>query len=260
MFHDRRVIRSSAATVENDPEVPRSPVAVQFMQIDWQQLWSHFRAQKALIFATTIACVVAALLFFFLTTRQYTATTQILIDPSELRVVENGLTSSNQLSDAIVIQVESQVRVLRSDNVLRRVIASERLDMDLEFGGSNFSLVRAVLGWMLHSFGIADAVKENDPILVALYELQRRVNVKRADRTYVVDLSVTTKDAHKSTRIANAIAQAYLQDQTAARSEAARRASDSLSARLSELKERVRLAEERREHARPARYFCARGW
>src|SRR6202011_2776745 len=96
-------------------------------------------------------------------------------------------------------------------------------------------------------FGLAHAVARVDPTLAALYELQRRIRVKRAERTYVVDVTVTTDDGERSVRIANALAQAYLAEQTAARAEASRRASESLSARLNELKQRVRQAEERVE-------------
>lgn len=63
----------------------------------------------------------------------------------------------------------------------------------------------------------------------------------------MVDVSVTTREAAKSARIANAIAQAYLQEQTDVRSDAARQISQSLSSRLTELKDRVRAAEDRVE-------------
>ena len=71
--------------------------------------------------------------------------------------------------------------------------------------------------------------------------------MKRAERTYVVDVSVTSQDPDKAARIANAVAQAYLAEQTAVRSDAARQISQSLSARLNELKDRVREAEDRVE-------------
>ena len=61
--------------------------------------------------------------------------------------------------------------------------------------------------------------------LAALNELQRRVQVKRSERTYVVDVSVTSEDPAKAARIANAIAQTYLAEQTEVRSNAARQIS-----------------------------------
>src|SRR5262249_45396084 len=59
-----------------------------------------------------------------------------------------------------------------------------------------------------------------------------------------VDLAVTTGDAEKSVAITNAIVRAYIEDQAKARSEAARRATETLSSRLQELRNRVRDAEE----------------
>jgi uncharacterized protein involved in exopolysaccharide biosynthesis/Mrp family chromosome partitioning ATPase len=119
------------------------------------------------------------------------------------------------------------IRVLTSDSVLRRVVKAEDLDKDPEFGGQ-----------------ARDGI---DSAAAALNALKRSVQVKRAERTYVVDVSVTTREAAKSARIANAIADAYLQEQTDVRSDAARQISQSLSSRLNELKDRVRAAEDRVE-------------
>jgi uncharacterized protein involved in exopolysaccharide biosynthesis/Mrp family chromosome partitioning ATPase len=186
----------------------------------------------------TVLALLAVLLFVALVPHRYTAVTQLLIDPRDLRVVDNGLTPANQVSDAVTMQAESQVRVLTSDNVLRRVIASEKLDQDPEFSG-NTSLLRSLLA----PAGL-DQGGRQDPTLAALNELQRKLRVRRAERTYVIDVAMTASTREKAARIANAIADAYLVEQTAAREEAARRASTSLSARLAELKDRVRQAEE----------------
>src|SRR5262249_2350629 len=152
-------------------------------------------------------------------TPQYSATTQLFIDPSDLRIVDNGLTTNASFSEVVVMQVESQVRVLTSDNVLRRVVADEGLETDREFGG-NRSVLRALLDAALQSL-TSNNPRLRDPTLVALNELQRRVRVKRAERTYVVDVTVITEDRDKSVRIANAMARAYLAEQSAARAEAA---------------------------------------
>jgi len=83
--------------------------------------------------------------------------------------------------------------------------------------------------------------------LAALSELQKRVQVKRSERTYVVDVSVTSEDPAKAARIANAIAQTYLTEQTEVRSNAARQISQALTGRLKELQTRVRDAEQKVE-------------
>jgi uncharacterized protein involved in exopolysaccharide biosynthesis len=78
----------------------------------------------------------------------------------------------------------------------------------------------------------------------ALRQLQRDVTAKRTERTYVVDLTVETSNGNKSARLANAVIQAYFAEQSAAHTEAARRVTESLTSRLTELRERVRHTEE----------------
>ncbi len=201
-------------------------------EFDFQRSLSIVWRGKATILWTTAISLLAAVLFVAFVPHRYTATTQILIDPTDLRAVATDLAPANQANDAAVLQVESQVRVLTSDSVLRRVVKAESLDHDPEFARQQ--------SW----FGGASY---GDNSLAALNALKRAVRVKRAERTYVVDLSVTTRDPVKAARIANAIAQAYLAEQTDVRSDAARQISQSLSARLNELKERVRQAEDRVE-------------
>jgi uncharacterized protein involved in exopolysaccharide biosynthesis len=182
-------------------------------------------------------------------TPHYRAVSQIFIGPVDLRVVEKTVMPAAQTADANVIQVESESRILTSDRVLLRVIDSEKLAADPEFGAARTSLMSKLRA----AVGLGSEPKAGDAELTALRQLQRSVSAKRSERTYVVDLMVDTADRDKSARIANAIAQAYLDEQTAARAVAARRATDSLSSRLGELRERVRNAEEqveryKREH------------
>jgi polysaccharide biosynthesis transport protein len=66
----------------------------------------------------------------------------------------------------------------------------------------------------------------------------------RSDKSYVVDLTVESEDPDKSAQLANAITMAYFDEQAAARTAATRRVSDSLVARLAELKSRVQKADE----------------
>src|SRR6202140_2682164 len=195
--------------------------------IDVRKIWSVLWRGKITILLSTIVAVGLAALFVILVPHKYTATTQILIDPTDLRAVQNDIAPTIPQSDAAVLQVESQARVIASDNVLRRVVDSEGLDHDPEF----------MRGAMAQQYGS----------LSALNELQKNPQVKRSERTYVVDVSVTSEDPAKAARIANAIAQTYLTEQTEVRSNAARQISQSLTGRLKELQTRVRDAEQKVE-------------
>jgi polysaccharide biosynthesis transport protein len=206
-------------------------------------LWHN----KLLIIGMAILSVVGMITFIASVPPLYTATSQIIIQPTELRALDKGLVSGGQVSEENVVQVESQVRVISSDNVLRRVVVNERLDKDPEFATLQGSGMRKFAFQLLGLRGFERPSDSNDPTLGALNELRRRVRVKRAERTYVVDVSVTAESSAKAVQLVASIGQAYLAEQTAAKSDAARRVSDSLQSRLSELKERVRNAEERVE-------------
>jgi polysaccharide biosynthesis transport protein len=195
--------------------------------IDVQKIWSILWRGKTTILLSTMVAVGLAALFVLLVPHKYTATTQILIDPTDLRAVQNDIAPTIPQSDAAVLQVESQARVIASDNVLRRVVAAEGLDHDPEF--------------------MRGAVAQQYGALAALNELEKHVQVTRPERTYVVNVSVTSEDPAKAARIANAIAQTYLTEQTEVRSNAARQISQSLTGRLKELQTRVRDAEQKVE-------------
>jgi uncharacterized protein involved in exopolysaccharide biosynthesis/Mrp family chromosome partitioning ATPase len=218
----------SAAAGAGSVPVGYAPLA----EIDFRRIFSAVWEGKNTILWTTVASFLIVMLFVRIVPHRYTAVTQILIDPTDLRAVGNDLTPANQANDATLMQVESQVRVLTSDSVLRRVIKAESLDFDPEFVGQQW--------WF------SDAANGN-ATLTALNALKRHVSVKRGERTYVVDVSVNSRDPAKAARIANAIAQAYLAEQTEVRSDSARQVSQSLTARLNELKDSVRDAESRVE-------------
>jgi polysaccharide biosynthesis transport protein len=241
MFDAPRQIRPVAVGA-GDVGIGFAPLA----QIDFGKTLSTLWRGKWTIVLSALIALALALVFIALAPRQYTAATQILIDPTDLLAVGNGATQSTQQSDAGLLQVESQVRVLGSDAVLRRVVNGLNLDKDPEFGGP-ISPLRALGDDLLALIGIRKDTLSDDRTLAALTELKRRVVVRRDERTYVVEVDVTTRDPEKSARIANAIADAYLAEQTQIRSDAARQVSQSLSGRLKDLRDRVRETEEKVE-------------
>src|SRR5271155_6258105 len=88
-------------------------------QIDFEKIWStRWRGRSTILYSAGAGLMLALLLLLFVP-HQYTAVTQILIDPTDLRAVGNDTTQANQMSDAALMQVESQVSVLTSDAVLR---------------------------------------------------------------------------------------------------------------------------------------------
>ncbi len=182
MFETPRQIRSA---VVGDGTFAVAPAPLS--QIDLSQIWSVLWRGRMTILVSALAALGLAVLFVVLAPHEYTAVTQILIDPSDLRAV-GPETQPAQASDAALLQVDSQVNVLTSDAVLRRVVASEGLDRDPEFvRGPSF--LNELMG--------RDAIPGGKS-LAALNELKRRVTVKRNERTYVVEIGVTSRDPRKA--------------------------------------------------------------
>jgi uncharacterized protein involved in exopolysaccharide biosynthesis len=214
-----------------------------------EQPWTFVRRHKVYPLAGLLAALLVAAAVELVLTPRYRATIQILIGPADLRLVEKSVQPIAPAADSNVMQVETETRILTSDRVLRRVVRRERLTEDAEFQTrSGASRVDGVVDALRTAIGKpSEQAKPADRELYALRLLQRNITAKRTERTYVVDLTVESTDPEKSARIANAIGTAYLDEQANARGESARRATESLSARLNEQRERVTQAEEQVE-------------
>ncbi len=73
--------------------------------------------------------------------------------------------------------------------------------------------------------------------------LLKRMYIKRAGLTYVIDVGVRSKDSVKAARISNAIAQAFIAEDMIARATEARNMNDAIGPRLSQLAEEGQVAD-----------------
>jgi polysaccharide biosynthesis transport protein len=204
---------------------------------------------KALIAATSLLCLLGAVLFSSWARPQYHATTQILIDPRDLQLLDKDVTPRAASTDSGISIVESQARVLASDSVMLRVVKSQKLQDDLEFNGLRQSFVNGFQVAISRKLGLGADTAADDPALQALRTLKRQVFIRRAERSFVVDVTVQSEDPNKSVGLANAIAEAYLKEQAMTRTDAVRSAGAAIGAGLGPMKERVSQAE-----AKIARY------
>jgi succinoglycan biosynthesis transport protein ExoP len=189
------------------------------------------------------ACVLIALALagaYLLTARKsYTATVSILVDARGRGPIGSDQSNALNISPDATL-VESQVKLLSSDTVLRRVVIRENLGADPEFVPTQPGLRATILAMI--GLGSPAPIGE-DRTTRALAAFSRGVSVKRSERTYVIDVDVVTSDPQKSARLANDIADAYLADQQDAKSDVVQRDSVWLKQRVADLQERVREAD-----------------
>lgn len=231
MFDFERPVRGEPMTIVERPAQGPGPGTI------LRRLW-HGLGFVLLGGLFMLALAVAAL---NLLQPAYTSTLQILVDPADTPVIAGDLSNRSPQADSGVSLAESQARVVQSDNVLRRVVERLGLARDEEFvrpASPNPLLVA-----LKQALGLDVPAASRDPVNRALDALRLKLGVRRAERTLVIDVYVTTWDPEKSARIANAIGEAYFAEEAGARAEVARRASDALGARLSTLRQGVEEAE-----------------
>ena len=183
---------------------------------------------KATIVGAILLAAVAGLLYLAVTPPRYLASTSILIDPRLGRGVGSDPNQPGFTSDASA--VDSQVKLLTSQTVLKRVGKAANLVDDPEFNGSQRSL-------------LARLTQAAQPPGVDLKALEDAITIKRPERTYVIEIQVLARNADKAADIANAVVQAYIEDQVQARVEAAESDGRFVRDRLADLQAQIRIAE-----------------
>jgi polysaccharide biosynthesis transport protein len=203
-----------------------APAAV----IDLRDIFVTLKRQAKWVFWSALICTILGATVAYLLPTQYTATAQVLLDVHGLQVLQGDLTPrADRASDALISDAESQLQVVSSGSVLRSVVEHEKLQDDPEFGAAPPSFLSTLFG----------GSGQEDRVLKAARILQNRMGTRRPDKSFVIDISVSSKDPAKAARLANAIASVYLEREFDARVEASKRTSGELLSRLNELRERT---------------------
>lgn len=234
LVYDRPLNQAEPAVAPTQPGMLAGFSVLELVRLLWQR--------KIAIVSAGLICACAAVMIGKSLAPKYSATAQLYVDPRELQLVDRELTPRAQDTSGLAMVVESQARLITSNSVLLQVIQDTNLDKDPEFGGGK---AKGALASLRGLFGI-EVKSAGDAMLsqmAALESLQRHINVKKTDRTFIVDIDVWSYDAAKAAMLANAIARAYLAESKNSQATAARRATTDLSGRLQELQERLRNAE-----------------
>lgn len=227
--------------------------------VDLRLIRDFFKRRWKVILAVILATMTATLAFVLTVSPRYTATAEILLDPAGRKAFGESILPDFSLETA---NVDSQISVLRSVNLLRHAVEKLDLAHDSTFGQPPkphiLTRIMNVLRSLDH-FGAQSPPPDADPAgltaaeLIAIGNLSEALEVQRYNRTYVLSVSITTDAPWRAARVANAVADVYIADQLAARYEGARRASAWLAERMEAISRQVRDSEQavsdfRREH------------
>ena len=197
--------------------------------IDLRSILNLLRRQFRLIVLTLVIGVAATGILAYALTPIYTASTLIMVDPSN----KNLLDPETQLSSASAdnARIDSEVEILRSDNILLKVIESQSLLADDEFGVS--------LGMRERLFAFLRLASPTLPtgeeaLNQSLAKLASSVTAQRRGLTYLIAVQARSEDPAKAARLANAMADVYIQDQLASKVAGVMSSRDILQARIIE--------------------------
>ncbi|MGH7094748.1 MAG: Wzz/FepE/Etk N-terminal domain-containing protein [Stellaceae bacterium] len=166
-----------------------------------------------IVAACIAAALVIAVLYLISARSEYVATAQLLIEPSKQALMWQSPGASEMTIDNA--QVESQLEVLRSEDIADHVISLLKLGKDPEFrsaGGSEYERER-----------------------IALARFEQALTARRVGQSYVIEVSFASTDPAKAARIANAVTAAYVNDQRQARADTAAQANSWMEDRITQL-------------------------
>ncbi|MCP3394530.1 exopolysaccharide transport family protein [Bradyrhizobium sp. CCGB12] len=223
------------------PEAPERKPQADFNVLELANLL--WRRKVGVVAAALLGATLAVTVGKSVTPR-YTATAQLYVDPRELQLVDRELTPRAQDVSGMSMVVESQARLITSNSVLLRVIQQAGLDKDPEFGGGEgTSLMSSLLGLIGLQPRAPSAAEKKEVELAALDALNKHITIRKTEKSFIVDIEVWSTDPAKAAMLANTLTNAYLTESRNSQASAARRATNDLSSRLKELRERLRNAE-----------------
>ncbi|GAB4363747.1 MAG: polysaccharide biosynthesis tyrosine autokinase [Kiloniellaceae bacterium] len=258
-------------TMQRQP-IPDSRHADGLMSLSLLQVLGIVWRRKWIIAVCLVAGLSAAIVANGVITPRYTATASIIVEPRQQTVIEiESVISSLPVS---LETMQSEVQVIRSPTLARRVVDSLGLTALAEFNPALESgdptltdavkaavkgLFKPVIAWLRDEPAgrrgadlaelpgawdmPSDAQRQGSGETRVLGRFLANLDVAIQGSSRVIEVSYTTTDPLLSQQIANAVAQAYIEDQVSLKAEALAGANSFLGGRIEALRADVVAAE-----------------
>ena len=197
----------------------------------------------ALIGAVIVSVIALGIGIAYTLPVKYEATTRILIDSRERKIVEmvdvlSGLESNTPT-------IESEVEIMKSRGIAFDVIKHMEFANDPQYGGAFNLISRGVrevkaLLFTLVGWDVEDLRGENPGLRGDLIDAYYAgLGVRRVRNTYLIEISFEASDPRNAADVANTIADFYLRHQLQAKIKAAGLATSWLELRINDLRKKV---------------------
>ena len=237
------------------PDEPAAPTAATGMQptVDLRELGWILRRRWRLVAAAPAVLGLGALIYLiFLSTTLYTATSTVFVNLRRATAIESNqaqVETSNFGTDDATI--DSEAMLIQSVAVLQSAAEKLKLTDDPEFNPPPTALGR--IKQVFKGGSSEGGINAKDTAIArAVDVLQRRVKVARQGTTFLVEINASSESPRKAALIANAIADAYFDEQVRAKNDGTKIAANWLNGQLDDLKARVVTSEKAVEDFRAA--------
>jgi succinoglycan biosynthesis transport protein ExoP len=193
------------------------------------------RQWRLIALVTGLAIMIGAI-YIAISPSKFTAQVDMVIDTKRANWTQTEMASENRpVEDA---SVDSEIETTKSERVASLVISRLHLIEDPEFIKAGSSLKRQIFS-LLRLTEESEQLSKDQLMRRVLSTLKDNLGVVRLGRSYIEQISYTSLDRDKAASIANAFADAYIEDQLQAKFEATRRASAWLEQRIGELRQQA---------------------
>ena len=268
---DRRGLQPSGEVPNGSPYPgtyqPAYPATAHYdddggIDIGW--LWLFFKRRFTLIATTVVVGTAIAAMVGLTRPVLYTATAEVVIEPTDTRAF--GFDPESGVFGADAATLETEMRVARSPDVAYAVI--DRLDLErrmavqmaeAENAGTTLApalqpfarLFELIPTDILVATGLASEVIQlevtdtaEEARRMAFNYLERGLTVRQSGRSRVFQIGFTAQSPVEAQGVANAVARAYVEQQLARKVGGTTRASSYLETRLEDLEQQLREAEQ----------------
>lgn len=208
--------------------------------LSFREIIAIFQRHRKLILFSVAAGLMLGGIYIMFSAPRYTTTASLLIDPRQSNPMPQMLDGGISLQENLII--DSQIEVIKSTHLMDKVAKKLGLYDSIE------NVQKTPLARLKEMIvGAPDAAKLTENVTLArqrrLEKFMNGLSVGRVRNTYVIAIDYTSGNPQEAAKIANTIADVYLDDELEAQYEASQRANDWLKLRLGVLQKELATSE-----------------
>lgn len=202
--------------IATKPRPPLDPETVRLDPETDRDLVTAFRLHARMILGAVGVALLAGAAIVATSRPVYQASARVLFDPRRPEAARQAPDRELVQFSIDAAQLESQIQLLKSEQVYRSVIAAHGLEQDPEFARPSLSIPAWFKSLVSRGGGGAG-------YSTVVSQFDQRLDVRRLGQSYVLQITFQSIDPEKAARLANAVTAAYIGRQLAPRIEAVRR-------------------------------------